>query len=164
MYMKTPALVSMLLPSAALLALSVGCSSVHSPGVAASSDETPSYARHDRTEHHRVRSNGGGQASDLQNARATETEPAVAMTQRDRVSAVSVDRPPLLKPEIPSRRIGEGEFWVGGHWNLQSGSFVWETGRIEQYRAGQLFTSAGWAASPRGWEFTPERWHLPGQH
>ena len=80
------------------------------------------------------------------------------VTQHDRVTVVSADRPPLVKVETPSRKIGEDEFWVGGHWVAAATGFIWKEGRIERDRPGELFAAGGWAASSRGWEYTPEYW------
>lgn len=70
----------------------------------------------------------------------------------------SSNPPPLTKVEIPAPAPRDGEFWVNGHWRGETGQYVWQTGRVEQYRAGVLYHPANWIPSARGWEYTQEYW------
>jgi hypothetical protein len=76
----------------------------------------------------------------------------------DRVTMVSEEAPPLTLVEVPSHDPTAGEFWVPGHWRGESEQFVWQSGRVEHDRAGQLYGPAGWIPSSHGWEYTPEYW------
>jgi hypothetical protein len=89
---------------------------------------------------------------------ATDTGVAGAAEQHGRVTMVSSQPPPLTRAEIPSHEPRDGEFWVAGQWRGESGQYVWQAGRIERDRPGQLFVPANWVPSPRGWEYSPEYW------
>lgn len=90
---------------------------------------------------------------------SNETGIQTAAEQRDRVSYVSAEKPPLTLAETPSHTPGTDEFWVGGHWVAGSNGFTWKPGYIERNRPGMLFVGGGWAAAPNGgWEFTPAYW------
>lgn len=78
--------------------------------------------------------------------------------QRARVTLVAMEEPPLGRAETPSHEPRDGEFWVAGTWRGETGQFVWQHGRIERERTGELYVPANWVAAPQGWEFTPEYW------
>ena len=179
---KSWGFIATLLPSAALFALLGGCSSVRSTPsrVTYSQSETPvSVSRHEtRSETLQDRRNASDEQRSAQSADADSPAGTASgrrvvdnrsipehrygsdtvESQRDRVTAVSVEPPPPLLIETPARTIREDEFWVGGHWISESTRFAWQAGRIESDRPGELFAPAGWANSSRGWLFTPEYW------
>jgi hypothetical protein len=87
-----------------------------------------------------------------------DNDNSTAAEQRDRVTVVTSTPPPLSRVETPSHEPRDGEFWIAGMWRGESGEYVWQAGRIDHDRSGQLYVPANWAASPRGWEYTPEFW------
>jgi hypothetical protein len=147
--------------------------SSHDPASVAPRNESRSYDRQKPSDRHddrhrmhadaadsQIRSESGSPANDYQATPAPDRMVTALTSQNDRVTVVSADQPPLLKVETPLHPINyQDEFWVGGHWVAAPGGFTWEAGRIERYRAGELFGPAVWSNSSRGWEFTPERWH-----
>lgn len=170
---------AVLLPCGAMLALALGCSST------LSNDEPITYSGRNEPSavgQHEVRSNSStysaaprpsdnrapareesprvvsGNANAGASAVPGNHDSATSAQQQDRVTIVTSKAPPLLQVETPSHEPREGEFWVAGLWRGESGDYVWQAGRIEQERTGQLFVPAHWAPSSRGWEYTPEYW------
>jgi len=78
---------------------------------------------------------------------ATDQDSAMAAEQSERVSMVTAETPPLSRIETPAHELGDGEFWVAGLWRGESGTYVWQSGRIERDRTGQLYVPANWAPS-----------------
>lgn len=165
--------------SNALLALTVGCQSFRA------SDDTVAYSARNEpriAESHEVRSRtdsfyGRPQAAEPRTPLHAEPSPApsddrttgtrtataendssTAAEQHDRVTIVNSKEPPPTRVETPSHEPRDGEFWVAGIWRGESGDYLWQDGRIEQDRGGQLYVPANWAPSSRGWEYTPEFW------
>lgn len=168
-----------LLPCGAMLALTAGCSSTlsNNEGVSASGRNEPSTA--DRHEVHKstdsfngtprtaeprtpIRADSSMTVSDDRTIgtpiATAEDDNSTATEQRDRVTIVTSKPPPPTRMETPLHEPRNGEFWVAGLWRGESGDYVWQAGRIEQDRTGQLYVPANWAASSRGWEYTPEFW------
>jgi len=172
-----------LLPCAAMLALSMGCSS-SSRGrerASASPREAPTLTaqRETRDQGRRYETSGERTTAAADPRRSTQGDaewnrgddrraPAPARTtgtgvlpageQDQGYARVSSPPPPLSPAEIPSHEPRGDEFWIAGHWRGESGRYVWQTGRIERDRAGQLYVPASWTPSEGGWEYTPERW------
>jgi len=172
-----------LLPCAAMLGPSVGCSSSTSgparmtesrrevPVVVARYEtrevDTRDAYRVDRTAATAESRSSTGVVSstdgrddgnDRGSTATTETGAIGAAEQHDRVTMVASNPPPLTQMETPSHQPRDGEFWVAGLWRGESGQYVWQPGHMERDRTGQLYIAAYWAPSPRGWEYTPEYW------
>ena len=168
-----------LLSCGAVLALAAGCQSTLSgnDGVAYYASNEPSTA-----ERHEVRGNTNdvydrqGKAerrtpmqadssmahsnhrTTMNRTATVNNDNSTAAEQEGRVTIVTSKPPPPTRVETPSHEPRDGEFWVAGQWRGESGDYLWQDGRIERDRRGQLYVPANWAPSSRGWEYTPEFW------
>lgn len=77
--------------------------------------------------------------------------------QRDAVTLSMTTAPPLQPAEFATP-VQDDEFWVAGNWRGESGSYVWQAGRVERHRAGVLYHPASWGVSSGTWDYTPEYW------
>lgn len=166
-----------LLPFAAILAVSAGCSSTNreSRGVADSRQDDQAVAtRHESREFYRANERDGRdvQVADTStlrterslNASRDRSSGSGLATAADRQNRVTVtmdasNPPPLMRTETPAHHLADNEFWVPGHWRGESGQYVWQAGRIEHYQPGRLYHPANWEPTRRGWEYTPEFWY-----
>lgn len=163
----------MLIPCATLLTLSAGCSSSVSKPVRTHvqreqpRDRKAVYAP-DRRSAKRYERAAPVEARRFEETRVDRSAPppswresqrADLADQNGRVTMTADTEPPLMRLETPTRQIRPDEFWVAGNWRGETGAYVWESGRIEETRAGQQFAPGGWVKTGQGWEYSPEYWH-----
>ena len=48
--------------------------------------------------------------------------------------------------------------WVPGHWKLENGQQVWETGHWLEPRPGEVYVQAYWSQQGGRWVYHPEHW------
>jgi len=170
MMMRTCYITTTLLASAGLLATSSACSSAprgpstgqprQDAKLVAAPRETRPQAAETREPRLEMRTAAPRSGADEGTARATTPlSDAGALGGTERRERVTMAAPPpLTQVEFPSHQPRDGEFWVPGHWRGDTGQYVWESGRIDQRRASELFHAARWDPTENGWAYTPEHW------
>lgn len=162
-----------LIPCAALLTLSAGCSSSLTKPVRTQVQRERPADREGGYSPNRRAQNRSERAAPVVARRIDETRvdrsappphgrdsiSAGVAEQNARVTMTADTEPPLMRLETPSRQIRQDEFWVAGNWRGETGVYVWESGRIEQARDGQQFAPGSWVKTGQGWEYSPEYWH-----